>query len=369
MCAYADDGEELTENIKLILDSLDLTELQNYLDSYGGEYLSSLGGSAREIVEALIGGDLKSDYGEYLSQIFKLLFSDVSEMVPYFSQVAAITVLCAIASDVEGNVIGKTTAGVIRLCCTAAVMFILSTVLLGVVEAVSACIKNIKRQIEIITPILVTLTVLSGGSESGAIYKPCAVFLSGGAVEVVSSFIMPATLVTVTLNFMSRLNPQISFMGVAALIKSCMKWAIGLTVAVFGIFITVQSSASSLFNGIFFKVTKYLVGSSVPIVGNFLSAGVDMVVLSGTAVKSSLGLTGVVLLLSEIIKPIVMLAAFNILLKVCGAVAQPIGEKNLYSLYSNLSKDSEYYVAGVLMVAFMYFLVVMLVINSTYAFI
>ena len=66
------------------------------------------------------------------------------------------------------------------------------------------CINGVKRQIEIITPILATLTVLTGGTSSAAIYQPSAIFLSGGAVEIVSCFIFPATVGVVVLNFMSR---------------------------------------------------------------------------------------------------------------------------------------------------------------------
>ena len=209
---------------------------------------------------------------------------------------------------------------------------------------------------------------MTGGSDAGAVYQPSALFLSGGAIEIVSGFIFPATIAVVVLNFTSRLNEDISFTGVSSLIKSVMKWIIGITVAIFGLFITVQSSAASLFNGIFFKVTKYLVGNSVPIVGNFLSAGVDMIVMSGSVVRSSLGILGIVMLLSEIIQPILMLASFSVMLKVTAAIAQPLGEKTLYSLFTDFSKDIEYLIAGILMVAFLYFLVVMLVINSTYAF-
>ena len=63
-----------------------------------------------------------------------------------------------------------------------------------------------------------------------------------------------------------------------------------------------------------------------------------------------------------------MLASFSVMLKVTAAIAQPLGEKTLYSLFTDFSKDIEYLIAGILMVAFLYFLVVMLVINSTYAF-
>lgn len=366
--AFADDGAELNENISSIIDSLDLTEIQKYLDEYGNDYVFSFGDTAKEIVTYLVKGNLGVNYTDYISELFSVLFSGVTKLLPAFAQVIAISILCAVSSGAEGGVIGKTTAKVIRLACVALIMLILSSMLFGIFSSSVKCVTNIKRQVEIITPILVTLSVLTGGSDAGAVYQPSALFLSGGAIEIVSGFIFPATIAVVVLNFTSRLNEDISFTGVSSLIKSVMKWVIGITVAIFGLFITVQSSAASLFNGIFFKVTKYLVGNSVPIVGNFLSAGVDMIVMSGSVVRSSLGILGIVMLLSEIIQPILMLASFSVMLKVTAAIAQPLGEKTLYSLFTDFSKDIEYLIAGILMVAFLYFLVVMLVINSTYAF-
>lgn len=367
--ARAEDEQQLNENISSVIDSLDLTEIQKYLDEYGNDYIFSFGDSAKEIVTYLVNGNLGVNYSDYISELFSVLFKKVTTMLPAFAQIVAISILCAVSSNAEGGIIGKSTAKVIRLACISLIMLILSSMLFGIVSTSVKCINNIKRQVEIVTPILVTLSILSGGSDAGAIYQPSALFLSGGAIEIVSSFIFPATIAVIVLNFTSKLNPDISFTGVAALIKSIMKWVIGITVTIFGLFITVQSSASSLFNGIFFKVTKYLVGNSVPIVGNFLSAGVDMVVMSGSVVRSSLGLLGIIMLLAEVIQPIIMLAAFSIMLKITAAIAQPLGEKTLYSLFSEFSKNIEYLIAGILMVAFLYLLVVMLILNSSYAFI
>ena len=369
ICAYADDGADLNENISSIIDSLDLTEIQKYLDEYGNDYIFSFGDTAKEIVSYLVNGNLGVNYSDYITELLSVLFNRVTTMLPAFAQIIAISILCAVSSGAEGGVIGKTTAKVIRLACVSLIMLILSSMLFGIVSTAVKCVTNIKRQVEIITPILVTLTILTGGSDAAAIYQPSALFLSGGAIEIVSSFIFPATIAVIVLNFTSKINPEISFTGVASLIKSVMKWVIGITVTVFGLFITVQSSATSLFNGVFFKVTKYLVGNSVPIVGNFLSAGVDMVVMSGSVVRSSLGILGVVMLISEIIQPLIMLASFSVMLKITAAISQPLGEKTLYSLFSEFAKDVEYLIAGILMVAFLYFLVVMLILNSSYAFI
>ncbi len=241
--------------------------------------------------------------------------------------------------------------------------------LLGVISDCLSSINSVRKQIEIITPILTTLTVLTGGTSSAAIYQPSAIFLSSGAVEIVGGFIFPATIAVIVLNFMSKLNTQMSFSGVTALMKSIMKWVIGITVTIFSIFITFQSSASSLFDGIIFKATKYVVSNSVPIVGNFLSSGFDMLTSAGLLIKSSVGICGLLLLLFEILSPVILLSAFSLILKFVGAIVQPIGEKTLFSLLSDLSKDIEYFIAGLLTVAFMYALIIMLVINSANSFI
>jgi len=107
----------------------------------------------------------------------------------------------------------------------------------------------------------------------------------------------------------------------------------------------------------------------VPIVGNFLSSGFDMLSSAGLLIKSSVGVCGIILLLFEIIQPVILLLSFSIILKIVGAIVQPIGEGVLYGLLSDLSKDIEYFIAGLLTVAFMYALVIMLIINSANSFI
>ena len=371
IAAYAEeDGrEELNENISELLKDLDLTELEKYLEENADSYLFKFGDTAKEIVEYLIQGNLGTDYGGYLSELFSIIFKNVISLIPAFAEITAVALLSAVVSAAEGNVLSKSTSKIVHLACYSLIILIIGSMLAGIISNCVTCINSVKKQIEIITPILATLTVLTGGTSSAAIYQPSAIFLSGGAVEIVSAFIFPATIAVIILNFMSKLNSQMSFTGVTALVKSIMKWVIGITVTVFSIFITAQSSASSLFDGIIFKATKYVVSNSVPIVGNFLSSVFDMLTSAGLLIKSSVGICGLIMLLFELIGPIILLSAFSLILKFVGAVVQPIGENKLFSLLSDLSKDIEYFIAGLLTVAFMYALVIMLIINSANSFI
>lgn len=371
LTASADEDKkiELNENIIKLLEDLDLSELQKYLDENEDSYLFQYGDTAGEIIKYLIQGNLNTDYGGYLNELLSILFKNVISLIPAFATVVAVALLSAIVSSAEGNILGKSTSKIVHLACYSLIILIITSMLLGVISDCLSSINSVRKQIEIITPILTTLTVLMGGTSSAAIYQPSAIFLSSGAVEIVGGFIFPATIAVIVLNFMSKLNTQMSFSGVTALMKSIMKWVIGITVTVFSIFITFQSSASSLFDGIIFKATKYVVSNSVPIVGNFLSSGFDMLTSAGLLIKSSVGICGLLLLLFEILSPVILLSAFSLILKFVGAIVQPIGEKTLFSLLSDLSKDIEYFIAGLLTVAFMYALIIMLVINSANSFI
>ena len=370
IAAHAEGEEqELNENISKLLEDLDLSELQKYLDENEGSFLFNFGDTAAEIVEYLVHGNLNTDYGGYVNELLSILFKNVISLIPAFATVVAVALLSAIVSSAEGNILGKSTSKIVHLACYALIILIITSMLTAVIADCIASINRVRKQIEIITPILATLTVLTGGTSSAAIYQPSAIFLSGGAVEIISGFIFPATIAVIVLNLMSKLNTQMSFSGVTALIKSIMKWVIGITVTVFSIFITFQSSATSLFDGIIFKATKYAVSNSVPIVGNFLSSGFDMLMSAGLLIKSSVGICGLLMLLFEIIGPIILLAAFSLILKFVGAIVQPIGENTLFSLLSDLSKDIEYFIAGLLTVAFMYSLIIMLIINSANSFI
>ena len=353
--AAADDGEQqLNQNIIDILNGLDLSELDEYLKNHPDEMLSGFGDSARSIVEYLIRGNLGIDYAGYIGEILALLFDNVLKLLPSFAQIAALMILCAVVRSSEGSVIGRSTAKAVCMACYAVII---------------ASINNLKSQVEVVTPILVTLTVLTGGSNSGAIYSPSALFISGAAVDIVCDMIFPAAVVVIIINFISKLSPELSFSNAAKLIKSILKWVIGITLAIFSIFITIQGTASSLFDGIFFKATQYLVGSSVPIVGNFLSSGINMMVAAGSVIRSSVGMIGIVLLIAEIAPPIILFASFSLILKFIAAVSQPVGESTLSALFSELGGDIEYFIAGLFTVAFMYIVVVMLIINSAVSFI
>ena len=90
--AEEEDGrKELNENILQLLEDLDLSELQKYLDDNEDSFLFQFGDTARDIIEYLIRGNINTDYGGYLNELLSVLFKNVISLIPAFATVVAIS--------------------------------------------------------------------------------------------------------------------------------------------------------------------------------------------------------------------------------------------------------------------------------------
>ena len=102
----------------------------------------------------------------------------------------------------------------------------------------------------------------------------------------------------------------------------------------------------------------------MPIVGGFLSGGIDLVLAGSALIKNALGSFAVFLLFGALLRPVLLIAAFQLFLRLCAAATEPAGG-TISSFLSRLAADSGFFLAGLLCVAFLYFLTLVLLVCSS----
>ena len=157
-----------------------------------------------------------------------------------------------------------------------------------------------------------------------------------------------------------NLSPQLKINRFGAFFKSVYKWLIGIMISVFGIFFTAQGLGAAAYDNAARRAAKYAIGAGVPIVGGFLSGGFDLALAGSALIKNSVGYLGMLLLLAVLLKPLAMLIAVNVLLKFTAAVTQPLGDRRISDFLGETADNANYCLAGVLMTAFMYFVMLLL---------
>ena len=361
--AYTSEEQEaldrLEEEVEELLGSLDTDELQAYLDSFD-EYR---GKDVKEMLASLVTGDFALEYDSLFEAVLGLVWEEGRAMLPAFAVILAVAVLCGILNSAKNGFLQGTMSDIIHFVAYVSVGAVILAVLTNVLQTGFSAIAQMQKQMQIVCPILLTLMAASGGAVSAGVFRPAVAFLSSGICELFTAVVLPTSVVVIALTFAGNLSPEVRCEKLGGLFKSVNKWLIGLTLGLFTLFLTVQGIASAQYDGISLRTIKYLVSGSVPIVGGFLSGGVDLVLAGSSLIKSALGSFSVFLLFATILRPVLLFAAFQLFLRLCAAVTEPVGGK-ISSFLSSLANDCGFFVAGLLCVAFLYFLTVILLVCS-----
>ena len=361
--AYTSEEQEaldrLEEEVEELLGSLDTDELQAYLDSFD-EYR---GKDVKEMLASLVTGDFALEYDSLFEAVLGLVWEEGRAMLPAFAVILAVAVLCGILNSAKNGFLQGTMSDIIHFVAYVSVGAVILAVLTNVLQTGFSAIAQMQKQMQIVCPILLTLMAASGGAVSAGVFRPAVAFLSSGICELFTAVVLPTSVVVIALTFAGNLSPEVRCEKLGGLFKSVNKWLIGLTLGLFTLFLTVQGIASAQYDGISLRTIKYLVSGSVPIVGGFLSGGVDLVLAGSSLIKSALGSFSVFLLFATILRPVLLFAAFQLFLRLCAAATEPVGGK-ISSFLSSLANDCGFFVAGLLCVAFLYLLTVILLVCS-----
>lgn len=352
--------EELREEVRKLLEALDTEELEAYLETLP-QYEA---GSIKEALESIVTGDFSLEYASLWQSVLALVWEEGKVILPAFAVIIAVALLSGILNSLRGSFLRGSMAEVIHFAAYLCVGAALLSVLISVLQAGFSAIESMQRQMEIIYPILLTLMAASGGAVSAGIYRPAVAFLSSAVCEMFSAVVLPTSVAVIVLTFIGCLSDEVKTTKLGDFFKSLNKWLIGLTLGLLGIFLTVQGISAAQYDGLSLRAAKYLVSGSVPIVGGFLSGGLDLVLAGSALIKNAVGSFAVFLLFGVILRPVLLFAAFQIFLRLSAAAAEPVGGK-ISAFLSRLASDCGFFIAGLCCIAFLYFLTLVLLVCST----
>ncbi len=363
--AQGEDAEDkLNENIMQQISTLDLQELQAYIDSLENYD----GGNVGERLLAYIDGE-EIDYEGFFAQMADVFFQQVKNLFPSFACIAAITLLCGIISSLNSDFVNQSTGQIVFFLAYVATLIPVLSIVIECLSVTKDTVSSLNRQMQIVFPILLTLIAASGGTVSAAIYKPAVAFLSNTIVSILSTVVLPISVTIVAFSIAGHLSKSIPLGKFTAFFKSINKWIIGISVSVFGLFFTVQGLTSASFDGVAKKVTQYAIGTGVPIVGGFLSGGFDLAVAGSVLIKNSLGSMSIFLMVSVLFEPVILLVTVNLLLRLTAALTQPFGEERISNFLTETADNLNFCSACVVVTAFLYFVCIILCVCSTEVFV
>ncbi len=370
--AYADNEKtkddierELSDAVNELIDGLDMQELQDFLDSLGVEERNVLSiDSIKDALKKLASGEPQAFYETFFNALATTAGRYFLSFLPSLIAIIVICLLKNMLCGLTGDFLNKSTTEVVHIVCYCAVVIVLMT---GVVEMISTVNDTINALISFasaIFPVMLTMLSMLGSASAVATYSPLMGVLCGFIMKLVSVVIVPAFVACIVFCVVGNISSAVKLDKLTGLIKSASSWLIGIVFGLFATFLTVQGVTGGVIDKFGFGIAKLAVSSYVPILGGYLSDGLDLLSASVVLVKNALGYTGAITLCAVVMFPIVKVLIFSLALRLASAIIEPIGDTRGAALLSDVAKNVNLLITALAGVAFMFFLMLMLIISS-----
>lgn len=356
-----DEEDKLAEFVEENINNIDFSGIDEILNSINNENAFFASDTFKDVVSELLNGDTYSNYDNLFSYIFSKLGEEIFSLLPFILTVIALGVVSNLINSFKPNLNSKSISDLLHFICYALVVLLVVSLIKNVVSTTSSTIESITSQMNILFPILLTLLTAMGGAVSASIYNPMVAVLTNGVSFIFSKIVYPIFVVSFIFVVLGNLTSTVKLNKLNSFLNSTFKWVTGFVFTMFAGFLTIQGISAGKYDSISLKATRYAMKNSIPLIGGYLSDGLDYVLLSGVLIKNAVGVASLLLLISTIISPIIKIVIIKLAMQLTAGLIEPIGDGRISSFCESCSKVLVYPLVIILALAFMYFLSVGLI--------
>ena len=355
--------EELEEKVSEGLDAIDFSELEEWAKQYGADAAFSQG--VEEMVRAVLNGEFTLGAERLSSVILNAVTGGIKSCIPAFAAIFAIAVMTSMMQGLSSGFLKDNTREIVHFACYAAIIVILSVQITAVVIQVKEIVEGMCGFMQAVFPVLLTLITVLGSSAAAGVYSPLMAALSVGIGSVISSLVLPCFVAAVVLSIVGNISSNIKLGRLTKFFFFFAVFVLAGAFSLFAAFLTMQGLTGGIADSISVKTAKFAVQSYIPILGGYLSDGLDLALTGIILIKNAFGLVSVLVLFACVAVPVVQTAVFTLGLKLTAGLCEPIcSDKRISDLLYGVSKNTSLLIAAPSGMAFMFIILVMLIIGT-----
>lgn len=359
-------SEDLNNTIIDELDEIDFSGLNEVIVEFQNNNLNIFSiDNIKSKIYSIISGENAISYSSFFASIFSIFLDLVLKYLPMLSLIIAIGVISNLLSGIKSKFNEKSTSSLIHLVCFLAVVILMISMITNLSSVSSNSINNMVGQMNALFPILLTLMVGIGANASVSVFQPIVAIISTYVADFFTYLILPLFMVSFVFNIITNLSDNIKLDKFSSFISGLFKWCVGLVFTLFFAVFTIQGISAGTFDSLSIRTTKYTIKSYIPIMGGYLSDGMDLILSSTILIKNAVGLVGVLMIITTILSPLLEIVVFSLLLKLVSAILQPMGNNKTSNFLMSTSKSITMLSTCIIAVGFMYLISIGLVMTTS----
>lgn len=337
------------------LNQIDFTELNAIVDEFNTKQSNIFSiSNVKNKIYSIISGENAISYDNVIASICSNLVELFLKYLPILSVIIAIGVLGNLLNGAKSKFNDKSTGNLINLVCFMTVAVIIIGIINNLITATSKSLTGMVNQMNVLLPILLSVMVGLGANATVGTFQPAVAIMSTYVADFFNYFVLSLFILSFVFSIISNISSNVKLDKFSSFISSLFKWSVGAVFTLFFAVFSIQGISAGSFDSVSIRTTKYTIKSYVPVMGGYLSDGMDLILSSTVLIKNSIGIVGMLLIISTIISPILEIAVCSLMLKLMSAVLQPMGNSKISTFLSEVSKLITMLSTCIIAVGFMY---------------
>ena len=186
----------------------------------------------------------------------------------------------------------------------------------NIIFSVTECLNSSGIFMFSFLPIFASFLVTSNPATAAITYTSTIYFFTELTVFISKSVLTPISTCLFTMSIVSSVSDGI-FDNLLGGIKKLIIWTLGFVTTIFTAITSVQSIITSAADSVAIRTGKFIIGSSVPVVGGYVSEVMNTVIGSVSIMRSGIGLFAIIVMIIMFLPVILELLLWKIGLKLC----------------------------------------------------
>ena len=359
-------SDDLNDSIIEELSEIDFSGLNSIIEEMNENNTNIFSiDNIKSKVYSIISGENAISYSSFFASLFSIFLDLILKYLPMLSLIIAIGVISNLLNGIKGKFNEKSTSNLIHLVCFMTVVILAIGMITSLSDVSLNAINSMVTQMNTLFPILLTLMVGIGAAASASVFQPIVAIISTYVADFFTYLVLPLFIFSFVFGIINNISDNIKLDKFNSFISSLFKWCVGIVFTLFFAIFTIQGISAGSFDSLSIRTTKYTIRSYIPVMGGYLSDGMDLILSSSILIKNSIGLVGLFLIITTIISPLLEIVVFSLLLKLTSAILQPMGNTKTSNFLMSTSKSITMLSSCIIAVGFMYLISVGLVMTTS----
>ncbi|MBQ8431052.1 MAG: stage III sporulation protein AE [Clostridia bacterium] len=351
--------DALVEEVDDTLDQIDFSEIQGIVDGFSKNQKEIFSiGNIKDKIKQVVNGESTIDYSSFLSGVLALVVELVADYLPMIAIIISVGILSSVLASIKSKFNEKSVGDVVHFVCFCVVIIVVATIVKSLINNTGQAIFSMQSQMGLIFPVLLTMMTAIGSTASVGLFQPSLAIFSNLSSTLFTSVIIPIFTLSFCFGIIGNMSNSIKLDKFNSFLSSLFKWLVGILFTVFFALMSIQGISAGSFDSVSIRTMKFTMSSYVPVLGGYLSQGMDILMASSVLIKNAVGLTGIIILITSALAPILEIVVVSLLLKIASAILQPLNNDRITNFLQATSKCIIMLSTCMIIVSFMYFIMI-----------